>query len=88
MSHAYEFIGDVEQPAGTDSHNIRARHIAAGPQSARPLAELGEVLAAGLIRLESRKSSGKSAAASEEPLDFPARRSGHSAPKAQSSKDA
>jgi hypothetical protein len=46
------------------------------PSAGGRIPELGEILAAGLIRLLGRKSSGKSAEAGEILLDFSAARSG------------
>ena len=44
---------------------------------AERLAELGHVLAAGLIRMRARQSSPLSAGRGESPVDFPAPKSGH-----------
>ena len=43
------------------------------------LAELGELLAAGLMRLRARKSSRLSANLGDSSVDFPPERSGHAA---------
>jgi len=45
--------------------------------AAERIAELGEILARGLIRLRSRKSSPLSPDRGDSCLDFPPRRSGH-----------
>jgi hypothetical protein len=44
------------------------------------LAEIGEILAAGVMRLEARKSSGISAETGESPLHFMPDQSGHANP--------
>jgi hypothetical protein len=44
------------------------------------LTELGEILAAGLMRLQARKSSGTSAETGESPLHFMVDQSGHANP--------
>jgi hypothetical protein len=44
------------------------------------MAELGEILAAGLMRLEGRKSSGLSGQNGESPLHFMVDQSGHAKP--------
>ena len=51
------------------------------PQSsAERIAEIAEILAAGLMRLEARKSSSIFANTAESSLDFSATESGHPAP--------
>ena len=59
----------MQQQIRTDSSSVRER-----------LSELAEILAAGLMRLQARKSSGKSAGSGESSLDCPAHRSGHPNP--------
>jgi len=44
------------------------------------LAEIGEILAAGLMRLQARKSSRKSADFGESPVDLGGHQSGHADP--------
>lgn len=46
-------------------------------QSADRLAEIAEILAAGLVRLSARKSSAKAGALRESSLDFSPDQSGH-----------
>lgn len=48
--------------------------------SAESLAEIAEILAAGLMRLKARKSSGLSADPGESSLDFSGHQSGHPTP--------
>jgi hypothetical protein len=44
------------------------------------LAEVGQILAIGLMRLEARKSSGLSSEGGENPLHYDADQSGHATP--------
>jgi hypothetical protein len=48
--------------------------------SSERLAEIGEILAAGLMRLQARKSSGLSGQNGESPLHFMVDQSGHAKP--------
>ena len=52
----------------------------ADPFKNEPLAEIGEILAAGLMRVLQRKSSQTSPDGGESSLDFSATESGHPAP--------
>jgi hypothetical protein len=51
-----------------------------GNHSARGIAEIGEILATGLMRLAARKSSVKAAVCGESSLDFSPDQSGHPTP--------
>lgn len=53
---------------------------AAPPADGGRISEIGEILAAGLVRLSSRKSREKSPDKPENLLDFSAPRSGHPTP--------
>jgi hypothetical protein len=59
-------VGESHRHSGVDQSEPQVR-----------LTEIGELLAAGLVRVQARKSSGKSRETRENPLDFSGSRSGH-----------
>lgn len=51
-----------------------------GENTSQRVADIAEILAAGLIRLSARKSSGKRSESGDSSLDLPAIKSGHPKP--------
>ena len=80
-SNLLQFEGMNARQQNSQTNSVIADRYANGGGSAVSyMPEIAEILAAGLMRVQARKSSGKSRETGESSLDFSGGKSGHQAP--------